>query len=173
MTQITWPELLELAKEKGIDAVQLRWMIDIFKPESNNKIEVPVSEDVEKAAEYHFKDHLFSDNPIINLNMKKKCENYFKAGAEWQKQQDEKAAAQIQGGYIHEIDSVRLINNALGDRVRELESTLIEDGRIEKAIAWCDEQFKHNKSLNEDDDLPYFRGKMASFSEVKIFLQYM
>ena len=36
MTQeIKWDELLQLAKEKGIDAIQLRWILDVFKPESD------------------------------------------------------------------------------------------------------------------------------------------
>ena len=35
MENIKWDELLQLAKEKGIDAVQLRWILDVFKPESD------------------------------------------------------------------------------------------------------------------------------------------
>lgn len=35
MTEIKWDELLQLAKEKGITALQLRWMLDIFKPDNS------------------------------------------------------------------------------------------------------------------------------------------
>ena len=187
MTEIKWDELLQLAKEKGIDAVQLRWMIDIFKPESNNKIEVPVSEDAEQAIDELTKKiaELMKENTDLKIRIFNQtisnhldfASNEFKKsipGEDIEKAADDyKKSTYNLGNHRHAA-----IDFKAGAEWQSKQSTPIEDGRIEKAIAWCEKKISEYKqevtiavSLNDMFDKIHLQILLKKYEEMKTFLQ--